>query len=227
MDSAKVESAKSKFQAKGSPFNAQFINWAELQSNSTWTGAFNAVFAHADLDQRLFESEHSVATFVATVAALLKPGGFFVGNFLDSAEIFRHLVKHSQHGKTSFSTTKGLLSIQFDPTVASGLLSFGGRAKVYGVPFSATMEEDVQKMYLINTASFIHQASKVGLELVDMPNSAEFFEEAKRNHPDLKKMIPSAKQPSNQPKTSLYVLPEQKEVLCTHLERSQTRFFIY
>jgi hypothetical protein len=66
---------------------------------------------------------------------------------------------------------------------------------------------------MVHTPTFINLAKSAGLELVDMPNSVDLFDEAKRNHPDLKKLVPSAKAPPNQPKTSLYVLPEQKEVL--------------
>jgi hypothetical protein len=184
-----------------------------MQANlSSHSAQHSVVFAFSELDQNLFMNENSLQTFISVVSGLLKPGGYFVGSFLDSAEIFRQLVKNSQHGKISFTSSKNLISFQFDSSTATTMMS-SQRRQFYGLPCSVTMEEQTVQCYMVHTPTFINLAKSAGLELVDMPNSVDLFDEAKRNHPDLKKLVPSAKAPPNQPKTSLYVLPEQKEVL--------------
>lgn len=195
------------------------MSWDELKQSfassepSPHAGAYNYVYAFAELDAMLFESEDNLKSVMKMVSNILKPGGLFIGSFLDSSELFTKLVKQHQHGKSSFTLSKNLATFDFDPQVASSILN-PASSKRFGLSFTFTIEEQQRKMNLIHTPSFLEEATRSGFELVDIPNSAEYFEEAKRNHPDLRKAIPSAK-PTNpqQAKSSLIVLPEQKEVL--------------
>lgn len=225
VDTTKLPLAQSKLEAKNNPFPASFVSWEQLQANQTTSphqSGYRCVFAFSELDQHLFKDASSLQSFIQTISSLLKPGGYFVGTCYDSAEIFRHLVKQSQHGKTTVTTAKNLLTFQFDSVAATNALN-SFKPQPFGVNYTATIEEESQACYMIHTPTLIASASRVGLELVDMPNCSEYLDEAKRNHPDFKKAVPSAKPPPNQPKTSVYILPEQKEVLGTFLRDSPRR----
>eukprot|EP00854_Cymbomonas_tetramitiformis_P017746 gene17746-21140_t len=130
------------------------------------TRAFDLVCTHNGLSIA-FASEDHARRLLAGVAACLRPGGLFFGTMPDSAAIWYK----AQKSKSSPPSFKGEeFTVAFERE----------NIEQFGTPYKIKLQGEGgrdEAHYMVHIPSFIELAREVGLQLVDMPNLVEFFED--------------------------------------------------
>ena len=137
----------------------------------------------------VFQSEIQVKYFLANVSQLLKVGGYFVGIMTDSSSLFTKAHKKSNASKVITSEDKGFeLHMPFDSAVESF------QELISTLPFILKIREDSKELksnlYLVHCPTFIKLCREVGLDLIEIQNIQDFYEENRKLHEiTLKKIL--------------------------------------
>ena len=141
-----------------------------------------------------FQTEQQLKYFVANVAQLLKVGGYFAGIMTDSANIFT-----KAHKKTSASKVISSEGFELHMPFDSAVESF--QERISSLPFvlkfreSATDNKELRSnLFLVHCPTFIRICREMGLDLIEIQNIQDFYEENRKVHETtLKKCLAGSK----------------------------------
>ncbi|PRP80722.1 hypothetical protein PROFUN_11595 [Planoprotostelium fungivorum] len=169
---------------KKKPFTAEFLcHDPKTEDLSTILSpeSFNVVASFDGL-QHSFESESKCTKFIENVAGCLKKGGYFFGLVPDSSAIWDR-AQHKAARSSSSSDQKGLFSMEFPSDY-----TFPQFGSSYVLKIEDALHEDVTE-YLVHFPTLIKKCAENGLEMLEISNLLEFYEDNKRNYYDrLKEM---------------------------------------
>ena len=218
---------------KNSPFVARFLttslntDLAQLHPDLVpELGRFSIVLSSdTALERILCKSSSDLMGALRNVAGLLKPGGFFAGMLIDSAEVWgRAIHVNTQKSlKSSFSTASGHISIDMkkmayltsmepsflapypDQTFDDWLST---NPPTLGLEYSLTTPEGrghAEELFVVHISTLVNAAAEVGLKCISFRNLIEFYDMFKlREEEQLRKMQVVTK---HAPK----ILPDQKD----------------
>ena len=146
-----------------------------------------------------FRDETSARVLMNNVAKCLRPGGIFCGILPDSSELFKLVSKMQMRESMTKSTEEGNDDDDMDgttkaakpylfPPVKGELFKVQfdvGSFEKYGTVFSMRIgENECYQGALVHFPSFISVARTVGLQLVEMKNFRDVYEEHQSHYAD-------------------------------------------
>ena len=122
-----------------------------------------------------WQSEASARDLLASVAALLAPGGVFVGYGVDSGSVWYKAQKSS------------VLSVaNFDGELYATSFADSGEAQVYASSGEIAFPNGASRRFvLVHFATMITLAAEYGLYVVDIQNAASFWDDHALHYPDI------------------------------------------
>eukprot|EP01116_Phalansterium_solitarium_P005542 TRINITY_DN17305_c0_g1_i1.p1 TRINITY_DN17305_c0_g1~~TRINITY_DN17305_c0_g1_i1.p1 ORF type:complete len:283 (-),score=98.93 TRINITY_DN17305_c0_g1_i1:14-862(-) len=167
--------AHARWEQKKRPFEAEFLTrdvFAE-ELDIAGKGEFDHVCCFQGLEAAC-EREASLQRLVASVAALLKPGGFFFGIVPDSSAIW-HRAQKASGSESRHVRGQGppyLWSIELD----------SDDFRFFGCRYQIKLDGVQTAHYLIHFSSFIQAAAQAGLQMIEITNLNDFYEDHRKNH---------------------------------------------
>jgi hypothetical protein len=229
-DDSQSAEAEARWVAKNSPFMARFLTHdfnADLRQHSELLpefGRFSMIMStDVTLERYMCSSSANLMGTLTNISNLLVEGGFFVGTVFDSAEIWNHCIHTSfanpsnpksfffmanSHMRVDFPKMAYFTSLDESTTHPSQDQSFSSwlpTAPTLGIQYSVNMEQKVENLFLVHTATLTEAAKLVGLKCLSFRNLIDFYDTFKlREEDQLRKLQVFTK---HAPK----LLPEQKE----------------
>mmetsp|Transcript_7074 Transcript_7074/g.28949 ORF Transcript_7074/g.28949 Transcript_7074/m.28949 type:complete len:284 (-) Transcript_7074:11-862(-) len=186
---AALGEAKGRWEAKSKKYAADFEIWDGTADNlpPEWLGAADAVTCHMRISEYL-RDEQTAAHFFQTAAALLKPGGLLYGVMLDQAAVWTAAQKGKVEVKGQGQKTRSRAFTLF-------LESDSFEPEYFGTPFLLRAEDglgDKVAHFLGHIPSIVAVAEAAGLEMVEMVQMTEFYEDH-RHTPVIAKLLEARK----------------------------------
>jgi len=169
-----LEEAKSRWLQKKKPFTAEFLNHDPKTDDLTEAFSLGEPFdviASFEGFQNSFESEARAAQFIKNVANHLKKGGYFFGLVPDSSAIWDRAQKQSKD-------SKALFSMEFPSDYTFPFFGSSYRLKIEDVLHEESTE------FLVHFPTLIKMCAENGLEVLEICNLLEFYEDNRRNYYD-------------------------------------------
>jgi len=169
-----LDASKQRWNEKGKPFEAEFMNLDPLNSNfvdqlPTTKRQFNVICCFQGLGNS-FETQEKVTNLLKNISNLLKPKGIFFGIVLDSSAVWYKAAGHGLIDKEK------LYSLEFENELFTS----------FGTKYTLKMEglED-QIGFLVHFPSLIKIARETKLKMLDISNFNQFYEDRKRQNAEL------------------------------------------
>jgi len=174
---------------RGMPFSAKFAvaNCWEvvLRDQFKAEAPFDVVSCQFALHYA-FREAGMAKLALRNVAAMLRPGGLFVGTTTDSAVLAHRLREASgKSGRPETSFQNSVFRVEFDPRHAGGVFSTADEGAPFGIRYTFFLDDAIDAIpeYAIPFPTLVALARSAGLELVYALNFHEFF--YSRLSPDL------------------------------------------
>lgn len=155
-------------------------------------GEFDLVSCFGKL-QLAWGSEEVANRFLYNVSSVLRPGGLLCG-FMPDSEAIWNLCHKRSFGDEAPQAKKELFSIQFHSAHADQ----GGRQPVFGARYNLQIDDGKgpQQFYLVHMHTLMKLAATHGLEMVEMVNATQYYEDNKLHWQGLLKEYSVVKDPS-------------------------------
>jgi len=164
---------------KTSLFKAQFKEH-DLFNNpidKVVEGEFDVVCCFDGL-QKSFEDKEKASMFLKNVASKLKSGGFFFGIVPDSSAIWYKATK-----STSGNISDSLGNVQIKGDLYSMVFP-SDNFTYFGSRYTFKTDTETTNEYLVHFPSLLKLANLHGLNMLEIANLLEFYEDNRKNHFD-------------------------------------------
>lgn len=176
--SATVVAAAQRKWEKTKRFDAEFAT-ADLYTTSLdqvlREGRSFDVVVCFDGMQNSFASEETAELFLRSATCRLREGGYFLGFLPDSSAIWSKAAKVNSKGDEAPKFGGDLYKIEFNDDLS--------RFQPFGTSYTHRMREmEDRKQYLVHFPTLLQLARKLQLEMVEVVNFIDFYEDHKKSH---------------------------------------------